>query len=98
MVRRPPSSTRTATLVPHTTLFRSPGATHWAQEAEAKPVLPGISGNRLLPQIMPLMTIVATTSSAPPLGPTPRTEATTALFFIVVNEFLTNRQDRKSTV
>src|SRR3546814_19917695 len=29
MIRRPPRSTRTDTLLPYTTLFRSPGCPHW---------------------------------------------------------------------
>src|SRR3546814_10865061 len=30
MIRRPPRSTRTDTLFPYTTLFRSPGIVHWS--------------------------------------------------------------------
>src|SRR3546814_11140932 len=35
MIRRPPRSTRTDTLFPYTTLFRSAGEAHWNEEAKA---------------------------------------------------------------
>src|SRR3546814_15221041 len=43
MIRRPPRSTRTDTLFPYTTLFRSPGASEWMPlTAEAYQVLKGV--------------------------------------------------------
>src|SRR3546814_1359407 len=41
MLRRPPRSTRTDTLFPYTTLFRSPHAAHEAAPAEPAHVVPG---------------------------------------------------------
>src|SRR3546814_6172735 len=35
MIRRPPRSTRTDTLLPYTTLFRSPRSTRWARKSTA---------------------------------------------------------------
>src|SRR3546814_4670332 len=49
MVRRPPRSTRTATLFPYTTLFRSPGAPACLRRRLGGVVLPrpGPAGHRL---------------------------------------------------
>src|SRR3546814_5765224 len=38
MIRRPPGSTRTDTLFPYTTLFRSPQVSHWGKRTLAYPI------------------------------------------------------------
>src|SRR3546814_12268674 len=50
MIRRPPRSTRTDTLFPYTTLFRSPGAA----TAVIVTTLPGVVTNRHRVEVTPL--------------------------------------------
>src|SRR3546814_13644579 len=52
MIRRPPRSTRTDTLFPYTTLFRSPG--RGRQAHRQRPVPPGARDRFLRSQLFPL--------------------------------------------
>src|SRR3546814_1475784 len=71
MIRRPPRSTRTDTLLPYTTLFRSPVV---AEPAARRVVpTPGVSCPRT-----PLGTAPARGAARPRAGPAPRSEEHTS--------------------
>src|SRR3546814_21082151 len=53
MIRRPPRSTRTDTLVPYTTLFRSPSATR--ADAGHEPIRPGPRRTRTVAGVLKLV-------------------------------------------
>src|SRR3546814_7721391 len=63
MIRRPPRSTRTDTLLPYTTLFRSVRSCP-APRVSTEPKL--IASKRRLPQL-PLRIVIVTSSGHPPL-------------------------------
>src|SRR3546814_2622205 len=57
MIRRPPRSTRTDTLFPYTTLFRSPRISHHAVVASDAPNQPASSVDTSMPSCEPTATL-----------------------------------------
>src|SRR3546814_5177705 len=51
MIRRPPRSTRTDTLFPYTTLFRSPAVV--LRDLDRQPPLPGVETRQRVPPLAP---------------------------------------------
>src|SRR3546814_8200320 len=65
MIRRPPRSTRTDTLFPYTTLFRSPRTWTWACSCDCMPSYPKFETRRKPPGQCSCATLIAACPTSP---------------------------------